>query len=183
MKKIFNYSLTVVAILIFMLSLYIIIFGTIAKKNNTLLDFFGYSSPAVLTGSMAGDNPDSFEAGAFLITKKVNYEDLIVGDIIVYQGDDKLIVHRITKINNDGSLETKGDANKDVDKIPVTESTYQAKVINSFSFFGLGTKLPAYQLTILGFVVIGLLIYVFVQVIQLIIMINKKKLEDIKKNY
>lgn len=182
-KKILNYSMTILAIVIFAFSVYIMIFGTIAKKNNTLLSVFGYSSPAVVTPSMAGDKPDSFDAGAILITKNIKFENINIGDIIVFQSEDMLKVHRVVHINEDGSLVTKGDANGSNDPGAVTEETYQAKVLKSFSFFGLGKKLPGYQLPILGLVIIALIIYVFVQVFQIIIALKNKKLDELRKSY
>lgn len=183
MKKALNYFLTVLTIAIFALAFYIIIFGTIAKRNNKLLSVFGYSVPAVVTNSMDGDKPDSFKAGSFVVTKKVPYEDINEGDVIVFQGEDKLIIHRVDKINEDGSFITKGDNNDDPDDNPVTRENYQAKMIKHFSFLGLGTKIPSYQLTVLGIIVIFLFIYVIVQIFQLVIAIKEKKLKEIEEKH
>ena len=54
-----------------------------------------------------------FYKGDILILKGVPEGDLKVGDIVVYsvEGRSVPIVHRIVKMNPDGSYQTKGDAN------------------------------------------------------------------------
>ncbi len=54
-----------------------------------------------------------FYKGDILVLKGMAPEDLQVGDVIVYSvaGRDVPVVHRIVKINPDGSFQTKGDAN------------------------------------------------------------------------
>lgn len=180
MKKTFNYILTGITILFFLLAVYIMIFGAIARKNNTLLNVFGYSYSAVPTSSMEGGEDDSFDAGSFVITKKVPYEEIKELDVIVFQSDDKLIIHRVIKINEDGSLVTKGDNNLNEDINPVTKETYQAKMIKHFSFFGLGKTLGSYQLLILGLIIIVLIIYIIYQIFALIISVHKNRIEKMK---
>lgn len=183
MKKIMNYSLTILSVIIFTFSLYIIIFGAIAQKNNTLLNVFGYSLSPVPTSSMEGTNEGSFPAGSLVLSKKVPYEKIEEEDVIIFQQDDILIIHRVIKINEDGSFTTQGDNNNYPDDDPVTKATYQAKMIKAFTFFGLGKKLPGYQLPVLMILILGLVIYLFVQLIQIVITINKQKLETIKASY
>lgn len=54
-----------------------------------------------------------FYKGDILVLKGVAPADLEVGDVIVYsvKTRDVPVVHRIVKINPDGSFQTKGDAN------------------------------------------------------------------------
>jgi len=55
----------------------------------------------------------TFYKGDILILKGVSKEDIKVGDIVVfspYEGTTP-VVHRIIKINKDGTFQTKGDAN------------------------------------------------------------------------
>jgi len=68
---------------------------------------------AVESNSMCGETSCAFAKGDILILQGVSAESLEVGDIIVYSVPDKPtpIVHRIIKINPDGSFQTKGDAN------------------------------------------------------------------------
>lgn len=183
MKKITNHSLTILSVIIFAFSLYIIIFGVRAQKNNTLLSVFGYSVSPVPTSSMEGTKKGSFPAGSVVLSKKVPYEKIKEEDVIIFQQGDILVIHRVIKINPDGSFITKGDNNSSPDDDFVTKETYQARLVRAFTFFGLGKKLPGYQLPVLMLLIIGLIIYLFIQLIQLAITINKEKLEKIKLSY
>jgi signal peptidase len=55
----------------------------------------------------------TFQRGDILILQGTPSEDLKIGDIIVFspEGHDTPIVHRIIKLNEDGTFQTKGDAN------------------------------------------------------------------------
>ncbi|MBU0953683.1 MAG: signal peptidase I [Nanoarchaeota archaeon] len=66
---------------------------------------------AVESNSMAGNRPDSFSRGDILFLQ--GQEQYKVDDIIVYSVPQQStpIVHRIIKINQDGTYQTKGDAN------------------------------------------------------------------------
>ncbi len=68
---------------------------------------------AVESNSMCGDSSCVFARGDLLILQGVSAEDLRVGDVIVYSVPNQQtpIVHRIIKINSDGTFQTKGDAN------------------------------------------------------------------------
>ena len=66
---------------------------------------------------MIGDQPDSLEPGDIAILQSGNFDQVSIGDVVVYQdqvnisGSIKsiLIIHRVVDINSDGSLVTKGD--------------------------------------------------------------------------
>lgn len=186
MKKTLNYILITITALFFLLALYVMVFGAIARKNNELLSVFGYSYSAVPTNSMDGDGTydNSFKAGSFVILKKVPFESIEVEDIIVFQDNSthKLIIHRVIEINEDGSLVTKGDnVNAPIDSIETTKDNYQAKMIKSFSFFGLGSKIGSYQLMILAILIVVLIVYIVYQVFYLIIHLHKRKLQKFKQ--
>lgn len=55
----------------------------------------------------------TFQRGDILVLQGVPPKDLKIGDIIVFSppGHETPIVHRIIKINPDGTFQTKGDAN------------------------------------------------------------------------
>ena len=183
-NKVFKYIAIAFTSLIFVFSLYIMVFGAIAAKNNELLTFFGYSYSAVPTDSMEGTFDDSFGQGSIIITKKVKYESIKVNDIIVYRSDAKiLIVHRVVNIKEDGSLVLKGDNNSSVDFEYVDASKYLAKVIRSFNFFNLGTKIPTYQLQILLASIILLIIFIIYQVFILIKAFQDQKLERLREEH
>lgn len=180
-KKVFKTISIVLTSLIFILSIYIMVFGAIASKKNELLAIFGYSYSAVPTNSMEGEFSDSFSEGSIIITKKVKFNSIKVNDIVVYKSSSNvLVVHRVIEKNNDGSLVLKGDNNNSNDSEFVTSSNYQAKVIKSFNFLNLGTKIPTYQLQILLILIVILIIFIIYQVFILIKTFQDQKLEKIK---
>ena len=74
-----------------------------------MLGIFNYKSIAILSNSM---NP-TFNKGDVVIYK--NEENILPGDIIVFQYGSQIIVHRLISINE--YYVTKGDANNTVDYI------------------------------------------------------------------
>lgn len=76
---------------------------------------FGYKPLIVLSGSME----PTYKKQSIIYYKKVEREDIKIGDIITFKGNkNELISHRIVDIEND-SFTTRGDANKvnDIDKV------------------------------------------------------------------
>lgn len=65
-----------------------------------------------------------------LVTTQVDYDDLSVGDIVVYtrRSDGQQIVHRIVDITDTGAI-TRGDANQTDDGISVTPDNLYARYI------------------------------------------------------
>ena len=55
----------------------------------------------------------TFQRGDILILQGVPQEELDVGDIIVFSpvGQNTPVVHRVVKVNGDGTFQTQGDAN------------------------------------------------------------------------
>lgn len=79
----------------------------------------------------------TFQRGEGIIYRKIDgsyYDNLKVGDIIIYEKNNTYIVHRITKKDNDLLL-TKGDNNNDVDD-PVTKEQYVGIVKIHLPFIG-----------------------------------------------
>lgn len=69
---------------------------------------FGYGIANVLSGSME----PTFSKGSLLLVKEK--EEFQVGDIVVYQSENELIVHRIIKLEGN-VVTTQGDANNVAD--------------------------------------------------------------------
>lgn len=83
--------------------------------------YFKYQSIAIASGSMR----PTFNRGDVVIVKKINdnYENINIGDVIAYNYENKLVVHRVVKIINiDEELYfyTKGDANEEMDNYKIT---------------------------------------------------------------
>ncbi len=74
----------------------------------------------------------TLHAGDFVITEGVPAAELQTGDIILYQGSDKHVMHRIVSIETapDGELTfiARGD-NNNADDPPVPESAYIGKLV------------------------------------------------------
>lgn len=79
---------------------------------------FQYGILVIATGSMTG----TINKGDAIIFEQYNKKPLEVGTIIVFQKEDKEIVHRIVNIkmeNNQYTYKTKGDANQQEDEFNV----------------------------------------------------------------
>lgn len=65
-----------------------------------------------------------------LVTTRVDYGDLSVGDIVVYtrRSDGQQIVHRIVDVTDAGAI-TRGDANQTDDGVSVTPDNLYARYI------------------------------------------------------
>lgn len=99
----------------------------IVKHENMV--FIGkYGMAVILSGSMEKE----LSINDLVIVKK--YDDYNINDIVVFNEEESLIVHRI--VNKDGSvITTKGDANNAPDdKIDITH--IKGKVINKYSNIG-----------------------------------------------
>ncbi len=139
MKKVISGIIISLTMLIFGLAISIMFLGASAYKNNTLFYIFNYSFSIVPTESMIGDAPDSLDPGDVAIIENVPFEDIKVGDVIVFQDrvsinnvpTNILIIHRVIEIQSDGSLRTKGDNPLNTpDPHPVTADSYQGKMIS-----------------------------------------------------
>ena len=83
-----------------------------------------------------------YERGDAVIYKKINVGELKVGDIIAFKKSDKIITHRIVKINkvNNGYLiNTKGDANNTPDVWDVKEEEILGIVNYRIKYIGYPT--------------------------------------------
>ena len=82
---------------------------------------FGYGMANVLSGSME----PTFSRGTLLFVKEG--QDVQVGDIVVYQSGQELIVHRVIAVSGE-TIMTQGDANNAADE-PFDRSRIKGKVI------------------------------------------------------
>ena len=82
---------------------------------------------AVQTGSM---EPTISTYSLCLVTTQVDYDDLAVGDIVVYtrSSDGRQIIHRVVEFTDGGAI-TKGDANHSDDGVSVTPDNLYARYI------------------------------------------------------
>lgn len=99
------------------------------KENPEDAYLFGYKPVYILTGSM---EPTLREKG-ICIVKQTTYDDVDVGDIIMYQIDEKTITHRIVEKTDEG-IRTKGDNNNVEDAYLLQDENVKAKVVLIFNF-------------------------------------------------
>jgi len=88
----------------------------------------GIQPTTVLSGSMS----PAMDTGDLAIVQEVSADSIGVGDIIQYQRDGTMVIHRVTEVAQGGSEKifvTKGDANSNPDIEPVFQSQVRGKVI------------------------------------------------------
>lgn len=78
------------------------------------------------SGSM---EPIIYKGDAIVLTKVNKNTELELEDIIAYEDENEIIVHRIIKINDDNTYITKGDNNTTRDPLDVKHSTVKGKVL------------------------------------------------------
>ena len=72
-----------------------------------------------------------------LVTTRVRYEDLSIGDIVVFDraSDGEKVVHRVVEMTDEGVI-TRGDANRNDDGVSVTPDTLFARYIMHIPYLG-----------------------------------------------
>ncbi len=79
---------------------------------------FGWGSYVIMTGSME----PRISAGDVVIVSPGYSQDMVLGRVITFEDPnrvDNMLTHRVSSINADGTLVTRGDANLTVDSAPV----------------------------------------------------------------
>ena len=89
---------------------------------------FGYGFSVVLPGSM---EPELKVNDLVIIKKQKSYQS---NDIIVYQDDNLLVIHRIIEINGETAI-TKGDANE-VNDPEISTTQIKGKMVMHIPFIG-----------------------------------------------
>ena len=161
----------VVLAIILLANLTIIVKGTINPEEPPSL--FGITPLVVLTGSMDGDEDDSFGEGSLILVTDAEAAELNKGDIIAFfdpaSKKNAITTHRIEEVISDDEgirFKTKGDANNTGDELPVDSS----KVIGKYIFhvegignFAMFLQKPIGMLLFIGLPVLAFLIYEFLR--------------------
>lgn len=140
--------------------------GLIARKNNEIPSFFGYSFMHVISPSME----PTIMTDDIAIGKKVYPDDeIIVGETYIYDSSYGLkIIHRIIDQNEDGDYIFKGDNNEVADYDPVTREQIEIKYLFRIPYLGhviLLFKNPFFYAVVVG----GLLAY------EILVYVKKKR--------
>lgn len=179
-KKIIKVVTATITAVITALVCYMLLCNVIAVREEKPVSYFGYSYSYVPTKSME----PTIKAGDSIIFTKAKYDDLKVGDIIIYkskEGDTKglYIVHRIIEQTDEGFI-TKGDNNQSADSEIITADMLIGKYKKTFNFLNIGKialkKNLIYLILIIFFVVI-----ILFEAVNIYLSKQKKNLNDINK--
>ena len=166
-------------IFIFGLVVFVSVLNASAGKVPTV---FGFSVLQVQTGSMVPE----YEIGTVVVAKKVDVNELEVGDVISFYSMDQDIsgdvnTHRIVKIEYGGDdnapyFTTKGDNNSEVDAQKVWPSQIVGKVVYNLGTVS-GSFISVFQNPkVIFFVIILPLIFItFGEAVNLVSMIAESK--------
>ena len=125
-KKILKYILLVFLGLLLGINVYLLSARYIV--GNQMPMPFGVGAAVVQSGSM---EPTFYKGDLIFVKEQDEYD---VGDIVVYQSDGFLVVHRIIDIQGD-VITTQGDANNAPDE-PFNESSIMGSVVFKISYVG-----------------------------------------------
>ncbi len=162
---------------------YFVISSIIAKKNNTISSFFGYSIAYVPTDSME----PTIDAGSMIIFEDYDYSDVEVGDIIVYYNSElsKYIIHRVYSQtddgfimlgdNNDGVVDTYNDG----DIFYVTSENFVGLYLTTVMSFSINSYLS--RTLIFSISILISLMIIFSEVFSVVK--SKKKNKENSVNY
>lgn len=158
MKKSKIVSGVIMAICI-ILCFYVSVEVIVANNQKRPPSFFSLSLSYVPTNSME----DTIKPGDYVLFSKASFDDVEVGDIIVYRSDEgsmegNFIIHRVVEKNND-YLTTKGDNNPIADSEQITKAQVYGKFICVIGFMN---TFSAVNRNVLFAVLIGI---VFIMVI------------------
>ena len=101
--------------------------------------YFKYYAIAIATGSMS---PTINRGDVVIIKKTTDLDSINIGDVLVYDYHNHLIVHRLTnkiKVDNKYYFYTKGDANKDEDSYAIEEDMVIGTTSIRIPYLGLPT--------------------------------------------
>ena len=149
------------AILVFLVLVFLSVFIQTKVNPNKIPSVFGYKPFIVLSGSMETE----LHKGDLAIVKKVDTDTLKVNDIIAFRDENKRVVtHRIVSIidnNSNKEFITKGDNNNTNDTGSVSMKSIEGKYVHKIK--GLGSVLLFIKkpttliITLLFIIVVGTL--------------------------
>lgn len=166
-KTVILIVLTVLLLPVLIVNLTLIVKGSL--NSETPPDVFGIAPLAVTSGSMSGENEDSFDEGALIFVRLLDEEEIAAletGDIITFVSSDVYVTHRIIAVNRDAggnviSFVTQGDANNTTDgAIPIENVIGQCVGhVAGLGGFAIFMQTPAGILVIVGVPVLLFIAY------------------------
>ena len=145
------------------------------RVTNNKLRLFGYGVYTVISESMLPE----YEIGDMFIAKEIDQDDIKIGDDIVYIGEvnsykDKVVTHRVIRIESDKKIVTKG-INNDLEDPPIQYKQVYGKVAVRLTILSLFSKLMNNSNNVLFYMLI------FVP-FTILIFLDTKDLFNDKKN-
>lgn len=157
---------------------FLLIFQSTFLKNKSI---FGYRSYVIASNSMY----PVLEYGDVILVKDINFDDIEIGDIITYQGNNgelknKIITHEVIDINyvNDVRvLVTKGRANTGIDPYVYPEQIY-GKFFYKYTIISFVSKIVRNKF---GFVLFIFIPFGILFVLEFINMVKETKRRELEK--
>lgn len=191
-KKVLNivgrvFSWIIIAFAVFIMIFTIISVTTVNKEERSL---FGLRPFIVLSNSMS---PDYFDAGDLIFSKKIDTDNIEVGDVITFQspaGDEfhemgDIVTHKVALIEIDNGVKsfvTYGTNTGDEDRAPVPENLVLGKYIGKIPKLGLFMEFlkttPGYIVCIL-LPFLALILYQGINCIKLFRQYKREQLAEI----
>ena len=165
------------SIIIFAIALYS---GYVHKDNPNEAFLLGYKPVYVMTGSME----PTLKVNGLVIIKQIDYDDVKVDDIIMYEIDDKMITHRVVEITDEG-IRTKGDNNNVQDAYLLQPENIKGKAVDIWNWTAkianmFSTAKGRTQLIIIGVFVVCLILFIIG--IRIVINAKNSPSENTKKS-
>ena len=166
-KRVLNIALTAagsILSVILILNVTLIIKSELNKNEPPSL--FGFTPLIPMSGSMTGEQADSFSENDVVIIRAVSPAELKTNDVIAFYDGDEIITHRIIETekseNGETVFVTKGDANNTEDTFKVNESEVIGRL--DMKLAGMGGMMdflqtPASTLLLIGLPLAAVLIF------------------------
>jgi len=169
-KLILRYGLILLIALILGFGLYH--WNATTLGNNRLPMPLGFGMTVVLSGSM---EPELSVNDMVIVTPQDRYE---VGDVVVFQSNSSLTIHRIVDKTEDGMIVTQGDANNTPDD-PIPVTSVKGKMVFSIPFVGF--LVSFLQSTVGTILILALAIFLYVRSLRNEKAEEKKKLDELRE--
>ena len=109
-----------------LIALFVLLFAAIIAQ------LFGIHRYLVVSGSM---EPSLYAGDMVFVNSNVDFEDVRLGDVIIFQYEDMNIIHRVVDeaiIDGEKRLKTKGENNKNADGYLTTEDKFSGVVVDEY---------------------------------------------------
>jgi len=106
------------------LSLLLLGYTIFSSGSDSPVFILGYKPVRILSGSME----PSIQTNAVVLIKKVAFSNIKVGDIVLYEFNNSLVIHRVVDISGE-KIQTKGDNNNSNDPYTLSPSKIYGKAV------------------------------------------------------